>query len=79
MMVLYFLDETEKCKLQEEYENSKTCIGMIMVDNYEETFQLLESEEVAQCKAEIDKYIYEWIYKWDGVLVKSERDRYMLF
>ena len=55
MMVLYFLDETEKCKLQEEYENSKTCIGMIMVDNYEETFQLLESEEVAQCKAEIDK------------------------
>ena len=79
MMVLYFLDETEKCKLQEEYENSKTCIGMIMVDNYEETFQLLESEEVAQCKAEIDKYIYEWINKWDGVLVKSERDRYICF
>lgn len=79
MMVLYFLDETEKCKLQEEYENSKTCIGMIMVDNYEETFQLLESEEVAQCKAEIDKYIYEWINKWDGVLVKSERDRYVCF
>ena len=79
MMVLYFLDEKEKCKLQEEYENSKTCIGMIMVDNYEETFQLLESEEVAQCKAEIDKYIYEWINKWDGVLVKSERDRYICF
>lgn len=79
MMVLYFLDETEKCKLQEEYENSKTCIGMIIVDNYEETFQLLESEEVAQCKAEIDKYIYEWINKWDGVLVKSERDRYICF
>ena len=79
MMVLYFLDETEKCKLQEEYENSKTCIGMIMVDNYEETFQLLESEEVAQCKAEIDKYIYEWINKWDGVLVKSERDRSICF
>lgn len=79
MMVLYFLDETEKCKLQEEYENSKTCIGMIMVDNYEETFQLLESEEVAQCKVEIDKYIYEWINKWDGVLVKSERDRYICF
>jgi len=79
MMVLYFLDETEKCKLQEEYENSKTCIGMIMVDNYEEIFQLLESEEVAQCKAEIDKYIYEWINKWDGVLVKSERDRYICF
>lgn len=79
MMVLYFLDETEKCKLQEEHENSKTCIGMIMVDNYEETFQLLESEEVAQCKAEIDKYIYEWINKWDGVLVKSERDRYICF
>ena len=79
MMVIYFLDETERKNIQEEYENSKSCVGMIMVDNYEETFQLLESEEIAQCRAEIDKCVFEWINKWDGILVKTERDRYVCF
>lgn len=79
MTVIYFLDETEKSILEEEYNNSKSCVGMIMVDNYEETFQLLDAEEIAQNKAEIDKCIYEWINKWDGIVVKSERDRYVCF
>ena len=78
-IVIYFLDETEKNKIQEEYQKSKSCVGMIMVDNYEETFQLLENEEIAQCRAEIDKCIYEWINKWDGILVKTEREICMLF
>ena len=79
MMVIYFLDETENIKLEEEYENSKTCVGLIMVDNYEETTQLLDNEEVVDSRAEIDKCILEWINKWDGILVKSERDRYVCF
>jgi len=79
MVVIYFLDETEKCNIEEELENSKTCVGMIMVDNYEETFQLLETEEIAKCKAEIDQCVFDWINKWDGILVKSDRDRYVCF
>ncbi len=79
MMVIYFIDETEKHQLEEEYENSKSCVGLIMVDNYEETMQLLENEQVVESRAEIDKYIYDWINKWDGILVKSERDRYVCF
>ena len=79
MIIIYFIDETENIKTKKELENSKLCVGMIMIDNYEETLQLLESEEVAGCKAEIDKYIFEWINKWDGILVKSERDRYVCF
>ena len=79
MMVVYFLDETEKNKIQEEYENSKLCVGMIMIDNYEETLQLIENEEISNTRAEIDKCIYEWINKWDGIVVKSERDRFTCF
>lgn len=79
MIIIYFFDETEKNKIQEDYLNSRLCIGMIMVDNYEETLQLLESEELSNSRAEIDKCIYEWINKWDGIVVKSERDRYVCF
>ena len=37
MMVFYFIDETENVKLQKEYSDSKTCVGIIRVDNYEES------------------------------------------
>ena len=34
MLILYFIDETEKYELEKENENRKTCVGIIMVDNY---------------------------------------------
>ena len=77
MMMLYFIDETEIVKLKEEYKDSKSCVTIIMIDNYEETMQQLESEEKPQITAEIDKCIYEWTDKTNGVLIKSDRDRYV--
>ncbi len=79
MVILYFIDDTENIKLQKEYKDSKTCVGIIMVDNYEETMQQLESEEKPQVIAKIDKYIYEWTDKTNGVLIKTEKDRYIYF
>ena len=79
MIILYFIDDTENVKLQKEYKNSKSCVGIIMVDNYEETMQRLESEEKPQVIAEIDKYVYEWTDKTNGVLIKTEKDRYIYF
>ena len=77
MMMLYFIDETEIVKLKEEYKDSKSCVTIIMIDNYEETMQQLESEEKPQVIAEIDKCIYEWTDKTNGVLIKSDRDKYV--
>lgn len=77
MMMLYFIDQTEIVKLKEEYKDSKSCVTIIMIDNYEETMQQLESEEKPQVTAEIDKCIYEWTDKSNGVLIKSDRDRYV--
>ncbi len=79
MVILYFIDDTENIKLQKEYKDSKTCVGIIMVDNYEETMQRIESEEKPQVIAEIDKYIYEWTDSTNGVLIKTEKDRYIYF
>lgn len=77
MVILYFIDETENKKLQEEYKDSKSCVTILMVDNYEEMMQQLESEERPQVIAEIDKCIYEWADQTNGVLIKSDRDRYI--
>ena len=79
MIILYFIDETENIRLQKEYKDSKSCIAIIMIDNYEETMQRLESEEKPQATAEIDKCIYEWTNETNGVLLKIEKDRYIYF
>ena len=76
-IILYFIDKTESIKLQKEYNDSKTCVGIIMVDNYEETMQTLEAEEKPQMTAEIDKCIFEWANETNGIVIKQDRDRYV--
>ena len=77
MMILYFIDETEENKLKREYENSKNCVGIIMIDNYEETMLQIDEEERTQLSAEIEKSIYEWANRVDGIIIKSDRDRFV--
>ena len=77
MVILYFIDDTENIKLQKEYRDSKSCVGIIMIDNYEEIMQRLDVAEKPQIIAEIDKEIYDWANKTNGVLIKSDRDRYV--
>lgn len=77
MMILYFIDETDNLKLQKEYNDSKSCVGIIMIDNYEETMQQIDIDERPQITAEIEKSIYEWSNETDGIMVKSDRDRFV--
>ena len=75
MIILYFIDNTENVKLHEEYENSKSCVGIITVDNYEETMQNVDSDKKLQIVADIEKCIYEWTKATNGILVKSDTER----
>ena len=77
MMILYFVDETEKRKLEKACVDSKSCVGIIMVDNYEETMLQIDTEQRPQVTAEIEKAIYEWANKIEGIIIKSDRDRFI--
>ena len=77
MLILYFIDETEKYELQRENENKKTCVGIIMVDNYEEVMQRVDTEQKAQLMAKVESTIYDWVNETNGILVKEERDTYV--
>ena len=77
MATVYFLDETNYVKLLEDYNNSRTCIGIIVLDNYEELMQRVTEEEKLKITSNAEKNIYSWVNKYDGLLVKSERDTYV--
>ena len=77
IMILYFIDDTEKIKALKKFEDSKTCIGIIKVDNYEEIMQRISSEEKPQVTARIEKIIYEWVAKSKGIVLKADRDTFV--
>ena len=77
MLILYFIDETEKYELQKENENKRTCVGIIMVDNYEEVMQRVDTEQKAQLMAKVESTIYDWVNETNGILVKEDRDTYV--
>ncbi len=77
MLMLYFINVTENRQLKQKLFDSKSCACIIMIDNYEENMQLLESEEKPQVIAQIDKVVYEWTNSTNGILLKTDRDRYI--
>ena len=77
MMILYFIDETEKVKLKQENEDKKICVGIIMIDNYEEVTQRVDAEQKTQLMAKVESTIYDWVNETNGILVKADRDTYV--
>ncbi len=77
MIILYFINETEKYELRKETENQKTCVGIIMIDNYEEVMQRIETEQRTQLIAKIESTMYDWVNETNGILLKEERDTYV--
>ena len=76
MVTVYFLDETEYETLLKKYNESKICMGIVVIDNYEEMMQRVTEEEKLKITSEIEKNIYAWISKYNGISIKSERDTY---
>ncbi len=77
MLIIYFMDETATIDLKKEYDDSQICVGIINVDNYEETMQRVENERKPEVIAKIEKIIYEWANETNGIVIKPERDTYI--
>lgn len=77
MTILYFIDITETKELLNKYNDSKTCIGIIMIDNYDEIIQRIAAEEKPQVMAEIEKILYDWSNESNGIMIKTERDTFV--
>lgn len=77
MTILYFIDVTKMKELSKEFNDSKTCVGIIMVDNYEEIVQRIATEEKPQVMAAIEKSLYDWAAKTGGIMIKTERDTFV--
>lgn len=77
LLSLYFIDNTEYENLKQLYKDTNTCIGIITIDNYEETIQRIAVEERPQILAQIEKCIYDWTRDTGGLIIKNDRETYI--
>ncbi len=77
ILSLYFIDETKYNELFDKYNNSKPCIGIAMIDNYEDIIQRILPEKKIELLAKIEKEIIEWITRAGGLIIKTERDNFI--
>ena len=77
MLSLYFIDETKYNELFDSYNNSKTCIGIAMIDNYDEIVQRVLPEQKMELLAKIEKEIIDWVTQTGGLIIKTERDAFV--
>lgn len=76
-LTMYFIDDTKYNDLFDLYNRSKLCIGIAMIDNYEEVMQRAMPEERAELVTSVERMIMDWARETGGLIIKTERDRFL--
>ena len=79
MMTLYFVNNTEYLQTLKDLKDEESCMGLIMIDNYDEMVDFLPDDKKALILAEVEKKIFEWAIKNNGAIVKADRKTYAYF
>lgn len=78
VMMFYFIDRTEYYKLYRMYDDSKDCVGIIMVDNYEELVQGMIDTDRPQLVATVERRLREWFAFTGGIMTSLDRNKYLI-
>lgn len=78
VLMLYFIDRTEYYRLFRMYDDSKDTVGIIMIDNYDELMQGTSDTDKPQLLAVIERKLREWFAFTGGILVKLDRNRFLI-
>ena len=74
--ILYFIDDTDIKKLEQKEKDEDICVGIIMIDNYEEISQRISAEVRPLITTQVEKIIYDWANKYNALMIKSDRDTF---
>lgn len=78
VLMLYFIDRTEYYRLFRMYDDAKDSVGIIMIDNYDELMQGTNDTDKPQLLAIIERKLREWFAFTGGIIIKLDRNRFMV-
>lgn len=73
----YWVDTTDADLLRETYTATRPVLALLMVDNYEDLMKACADTARSAVLAQIDEKLNNWAAAGDGLLLKTERDRYL--
>jgi len=76
LYALVFVDITHYAHLETEIGMTRPTIGIISIDNYDELTKAVSEKPFLL--AAIDAKVVEWAKKSGGIIVKNDRDRYVM-
>ena len=75
----YWVDTTEADHLRETYTATRPVLAILMLDNYEDLMKACADTQRSAVLAQIDEKLGAWSAAGEGLLLKTERDRYLFF
>ena len=76
--LVYFMDQTERIKLENQIKDKRCIIGILCIDNYAEIIKNVEEVKRPILTAVMDRKVHRWLQGEDIIIRKFERDKYML-
>lgn len=79
MVALYFTDLTEIKSVKAQLESRKPVLCSILIDNYDEVFKSTPNSSHGALTADIESCINNWTDSGEGIAIRCERDKFMVF
>lgn len=78
-LLISYINKTYENNLKKTLEDTRVSVGIIFVDNYEETMQGLDEIKKAEITSMIEKELRDFASENKGVLSRVDKDRFILF
>jgi len=77
LAVIHFIEVTRLREKEKEFLDTKQIVSILLIDNFDELLNGVDDANRNAILAAIDEKIAKWIEPAHGIVLKSERDRYM--
>lgn len=78
-ILISYINKTYEHNLKKTLEDTRVSVGIIFVDNYEETMQGLDDVKKAEITSMIEKELRNFASENKGVIAKVDKDKFILF
>lgn len=78
-LLVTFIEKTYESTLRQKLEDTRVAIGILFIDNYEDTLTGLDEIQKAEVASVLTKEIRSWARENQGVLARLDKDKYAIF
>ncbi len=76
---VFLFDETSHLEALKQLSDERAVIGQVCIDNYEEVMSSAEQVRQSLLAALIERKVSKYFSNYDGVVLKTEKDRFTVF